>query len=108
MTSDRFARQRVLAEVGDRGQKRFAEACVRLPDGPGVDVAAEYLRRAGFGAVSIVADASLPPSRSFSSPHAELFRHSASLAVAEGAWRALDRIRAELGLDVAPTALPRS
>jgi hypothetical protein len=95
MPTDRFARQRLLAEVGDHGQRRFAEASVCLADGPEAEVAADYLRRAGFGAVSVSSSAS-PTERAF--PHGALFRHAASAALAAGAWCALDRIR-ELTVD---------
>lgn len=48
----RYARQMLVAEVGDAGQERLAKATFAL-DGEGLDhaIACAYARRAGVGAI---------------------------------------------------------
>ncbi len=89
---DRHDRHRRLVEVGDDGQARIAALDVLVPDGEGAEVEREYLVRAGVRGARI-APLPAPPF-----PHAAHFGFAAPRAVAAGAWRALARIRAVLGL----------
>src|SRR6476661_6889843 len=93
MASDRYVRQRLLAEVGEAGQRAIAEAAVRLPEGAAGNAAADFLRRAGIGEVRV--DAAAPPPEF---PHASHFRHAPSTELGHGAWLALDHLRSLLGL----------
>ncbi len=87
---DRFARQRMLASVGDAGQARIAAATYRLGTDEANGVARDYLERAGGEHfVSMVT-----PLEPFA--HGDVFRHASARAVAEGAWRALGQLRAAL------------
>ena len=92
---DRYARQRLLAAVGDRGQERIAQATFVVADGAQHSVAAterEYLTRAG-------AQRFAPPSAARAPfVHAAVFRHAAARDFAEGAWRALAQLRTSLEL----------
>jgi hypothetical protein len=91
---DRYAPQRRLLEVGERGQATLLALSVCVPArGLAADVCAEYLRRAGVGSVEIDDVNEPPPFR-----HAALFRFGAPAAVAEGAWRALQELRRALGV----------
>jgi hypothetical protein len=94
MASDRFARQRLLPEVGDKGQRAIAEASVRLPEGPASAVAADFLARAGVGRVLVDGAA-----RGSEFPHASHFRHAPSQLLGHGAWQALAHLRAVLELE---------
>jgi hypothetical protein len=88
---DRYTRQRRLAEVGPEGQRRLEAAVQELAQHDGVDLEADYLRRAGVQ-VSLAPDARSPVF-----PWAEHFQFAGPAAVARGAHGALARIRAILG-----------
>jgi hypothetical protein len=89
---DRYARQRLLAAVGDAGQARIARSryCVT----PGVTVAAQierdYLTRAGAELLDETGEARA------TFRHAGAFENAAARDFAEGAWRALGQIRSAL------------
>ena len=92
---DRFARQRLLAAVGEPGQQRIAAASYTLASGSAAasSVLGEYLRRAGAERFSAdVAAAAVPPGFA----HAAAFRTPAARDFAEGAWRALVQLKAAL------------
>ncbi|HSC87034.1 MAG TPA: hypothetical protein VLC09_07170 [Polyangiaceae bacterium] len=94
--SDRFARQRILEEVGDAGQARLEQAVLRLGQ---VDPIAARAARAyglGLGFADVQHDDSLGQP---SFVHAEHFRHLAPRGWAQGAHLALGRAREVLGLD---------
>lgn len=86
---DRYARQRLLAAVGDVGQARIASATFVVPSdaAPSTEVEREYLARAGAGALVAGSE---PPS---SFVHAAVFRHAEARDYAAGAWRALSQLR---------------
>jgi hypothetical protein len=91
---DRYARQRLLATVGDRGQERIARATFVVQSVPpwAAHVEREYLTRAGAQHVA-EGPASEPP---VEFAHAALFRHATTRDFAEGAWRALAQLRSTL------------
>ena len=89
---DRYARQRLLAAVGDRGQERIARATFVVQGAPLLagQIEREYLTRAGAqhfieAPVSAAAFA-----------HAAVFRHARARDFAEGAWRALAQLKSTL------------
>jgi len=86
---DRYARQRLLAAVGDAGQARIMAATYTVASDAAAGVARDYLERAGAERFETVA-ASAPFA------HASAFRHAAARDFAEGAWRALGQLRAAL------------
>lgn len=88
---DRFARQRLLAAVGESGQARIVAATYQVGDGANVtcQVARQYLERAGAADFA-------PPSAAPTFVHAAEFRHVAAGEFAEGAWRALGQLRSVL------------
>jgi hypothetical protein len=88
---DRYARQRLLAAVGDRGQQRIAAATfvVASASPRAAEVEREYLTRAGAEHF-----AAAPASPAFA--HAASFSHPAARDFAEGAWRALVQLRSVL------------
>ena len=89
---DRYARQRLLAAVGDRGQERIATATF-VVDGAqrlAAETEREYLTRAGAQHF-VEASAARAPFA-----HAAVFRHAAAREFAEGAWRALAQLRTSL------------
>jgi len=93
--SDRYARQRLLAAVGDRGQERIAGATyvVGNDDERSAEVEREYLVRAGarhFAAAGMAG----APGPDFA--HAAQFRDPGARAFAAGAWRALDQLRSAI------------
>jgi hypothetical protein len=90
---DRFTRQRRLPEVGPGGQARIAAASASIAGYEGSDVEREYLLRAGFGSVDRRPDLAPAPF-----PFEAELCFEASRAVARGAWNALAKIRAALGL----------
>ncbi len=92
MTDIRCARQRLLPEVGADGQEKLRRTPVGLAEGPGADVAWEYLRRAGVQRREQLDG--LPPTF----PHATHLRYAAPSAVAQGAWSALRHVRRALNL----------
>jgi hypothetical protein len=86
---DRYARQRLLAAVGDLGQARLA-AATYVVGGDGSlssEIEREYLTRAG--ATELLA--SREPSPAFA--HAAAFRHAEARDFAAGAWRALSQLK---------------
>jgi hypothetical protein len=90
--SDRYARQRLLAAVGDLGQQRIAGATyvVSGDDERSADVEREYLARAGarhFAAAGAGAARFI---------HAAQFRDPEARAFAAGAWRALDQLKSAI------------
>jgi len=89
---DRFARQRLLAAVGDRGQERIAQATFVVGGAPplAAETEREYLTRAGAQRFQ---PASAPRAQF---AHAAVFRHSAARDFAEGAWRALAQLKDSL------------
>jgi|GEM_PF-5013177 len=92
---DRFARQRLLAAVGDRGQERIARATF-VVDGAtslATETEREYLTRAGAERFAPVSAVQAPFA------HAAVFRHAAAREFAEGAWRALAQIKTSLELN---------
>lgn len=91
---DRHTRQRQLPEVGVTGQERIArlEACVSAD--ASTDVELLYLRRAG--AVRVVEGT--VPSNTLPCPHVDAFVNPSAARFAIGAYRALARIRAQLGM----------
>ncbi len=84
---DRYARQRLLAEVGDDGQARIEAARLGVAASPEAWTEATYLARAG---VHEIAPASGPP---LPFAHATVFRHEGPRRDAAGAWRALRQLR---------------
>jgi len=84
---DRYARQRLLAAMGDRGQERLASTTFVVPgDGSfAAQVEREYLTRAG--AEHFAAPAAARPFA-----HAAVFRHAGARDFAEGAWHALAQL----------------
>jgi hypothetical protein len=89
---DRYARQLLLAGVGEQGQARIAAATYSLSStsAAAAEVARDYLTRAG--ALHFAAEAERPSAFS----HAASFRHAAARDFAEGAWRALVQIQGAL------------
>jgi hypothetical protein len=89
---DRYARQRLLANVGEQGQARIAAATYSLASTTAAagDVAEDYLRRAG--ALRFTAGGDTPSAFA----HAAVFQHSVARDFAEGAWRALVQIKSAL------------
>jgi hypothetical protein len=91
---DRYARQRLLAAVGDRGQERIARTTFVVSSAQLLarEIEREYLARAGaqhFAEAPPEGDA--PPFA-----HAAVFRHAAARDFAQGAWRALAQLRSTL------------
>jgi hypothetical protein len=89
---DSFARQRLLAAVGDAGQERIARGhyVVGSASALGSGIEREYLLRAGardFGAPG-------GPSAAFA--HAAHFRDATARDFAEGTWRALAQLKSAL------------
>jgi hypothetical protein len=89
---DRYARQRLLAAVGDSGQQRIAAASYRVASDATLssEVEREYLTRAGAQHFSF-ATTSAPPFA-----HAGAFRDGAAREFAAGAWRALSQLKSVL------------
>jgi len=85
--SDRFTRQRRLAEVGELGQARIQNAVAHVAKTPAGAVAALYLSRAG---VQRIETTEVTEPAEFT--HTASFRHPASRQIAEGSWRALTAI----------------
>ena len=89
---DRYARQRLLARVGEQGQQRLAAATYSCASttAAAAEVARDYLGRAG--AVHFAS----APAEPGAFTHAAAFRHAAARDFAEGAWRALVQIQSAL------------
>ena len=92
---DRYARQRLLAAVGDRGQERIAQAAFVVDDAWSLaaETEREYLTRAGAQRFAPAVAARAP------FVHAAVFRHASARDFAEGAWRALAQLRTSLELN---------
>ncbi len=90
--SDRYARQRSLAAVGDLGQARIVGATYVVgSDGDGsAEVEREYLARAGARHFA-ASGAAVAGGAAF--VHAAQFRDPAARAFAAGAWRALEQLK---------------
>jgi hypothetical protein len=91
---DLYTRQRRLPEVGAAGQERLAAARLEVRGSDGAIIEAEYLHRAGVERLAILPGAQPEPF-----VHEGAFRFFASRRVAAGAWRALRKIRRELGME---------
>lgn len=91
---DRYARQRLLAAVGDRGQERIARATFVVSSAPplAVEVEREYLARAG----ALHFAEATPNGAASEFAHAAVFRDAAARDFAHGAWRALSQLRSTL------------
>jgi hypothetical protein len=87
---DRYARQRMLAGVGDRGQAGIAAATFQVAADAAAAVERDYLERAGAEHFEPLEQPRAPFA------HAAHFRHSAARDFAEGTWRALEQLRAAL------------
>jgi len=89
---DPYARQRLLAAVGDRGQERIAARTyvVQSSTAPAAEVERAYLGRAG--AVYFAPKAHEP----VAFVHCNAFKHAAARGFAEGAWQALVQLRSAL------------
>jgi molybdopterin/thiamine biosynthesis adenylyltransferase len=91
MTDTRYARQVLVAEIGEAGQVRLKAATARLA-GAGLahEIATAYAARAGIGAVEPgpVDEAALAP---------EFLKLSAARAVLAGSRAALAAIREAIG-----------
>ncbi len=91
MTTDRFARQRLLEEIGDLGQARLGAADLSLSPrlSPEVRRAARlYGEALGFGVVRVDDNKDSEAFR-----HERFFRHKSALAIGYGAHLALTRVR---------------
>ena len=91
---DRYARQRQLAAVGERGQERIAQATFVVQSAAllAAQTEREYLARAGAQQFAEAAPGA--PAAGFA--HAAAFRHPAARDFAQGAWRALAQLRSIL------------
>jgi len=89
----RYARQVLLVEIGDRGQRLLAAATAPVGgDGLDHEIAEAYARRAGIG--TVVAgdiDSALAPS---------FLENAAARAMVAGSRAALSAVRAALGVHV--------
>jgi hypothetical protein len=85
---DRYARQRLLAAVGDVGQARIAAATYVVSSEGSLSstVERDYLARAG--ATELLPSGE--PGPAFA--HAAAFRHAEARDFAAGAWRALSQL----------------
>jgi hypothetical protein len=88
---DRFARQRLLSAVGDRGQERIAVAAFTAAADATLSsrVERQYLERAGARHFEL--ESSAP-----TFVHAAELRHPAARDFAAGAWRALVQLKSVL------------
>jgi hypothetical protein len=86
---DRYARQRLLAVVGDSGQERIASASYAVASDASLssEIEREYLARAGARQFSSTGT----PNPQF--PHASAFRNEAAREFAAGTWRALAQLK---------------
>jgi hypothetical protein len=86
---ERYARQRMLAAVGDQGQQRIARATyvVSADSALASSVEREYLTRAGAEHFHERLDAPA------AFAHAGVFQYAAARDFAAGAWRALAQLR---------------
>ena len=91
---DRYARQRLLAAVGERGQERIAQATFVVQSAPplAAQIERDYLARAG--AKHFAERPASAPTTAFA--HAAAFRHAFARDFAQGAWHALAQLRSTL------------
>ena len=89
----RFSRQERLAEVGAAGQERILRSNAVVRGKRGADVERLYLLGAGVG--TVISNESEEP-ESFA--HAAMFEFAAARDVGAGAWRALGKLCATLGI----------
>jgi hypothetical protein len=89
---DPYARQRLLAAVGDAGQERILRGryCVGSASVFGSRIEREYLTRAGAQQLEPAGG----PATAF--VHAAAFRHAAARDYAEATWRALTQLKSAL------------
>ena len=89
---DRYARQRLLAAVGDLGQQRIAAASYVVASDRALssEVEREYLARAGAQHFS------LATTSASAFAHAAAFRDGTAREFAAGAWRALRQLQSAL------------
>jgi hypothetical protein len=92
LDGDPRSRQRLLPEVGARGQALIERSHAVVGRDATGDVTRVYLSRAGVTVESCV------DARSPAFAHAALFRHAGPGRVAEGAHRALLQLREVLGI----------
>jgi len=91
--SVRSSRQLRLSEVGETGQASIESAEYRVRGAESAGVERTYLERAGARRILDLPDAAPEP---FS--HAPWFHFDAPGVVGAGAWRALESLRAALGI----------
>jgi hypothetical protein len=91
MPSDRYTRQRRLAEIGDAGQRRIEAASAVVRGLDGADVELRYLTGAGLS--NVVHDSAAAP---LAFAHEAFFAFPSSRRVAAGAWRALRTLKGAL------------
>jgi hypothetical protein len=86
---ERYARQRLLAAVGELGQARIAAATYVVSNDGSLssEVEREYLLRAGAAELLASSEPGLVPA------HAHAFRHAEARDFAAGAWRALAQLK---------------
>lgn len=94
MLDERFSRQARLPEVGMAGQERLWSAELEVRGADGALVEAQYLHRAGIERLTL-----LPQAEPEAFAHRNAFRFPAPRMVGAGAWRALSKIRRELGIE---------
>jgi hypothetical protein len=108
---ERYGRQIRLPEIGEAGQARLAASAVVLrASGPAQEVEATYLKAAGAKVVESTAATPEPPTEA--KAHAAALaglgvRDSEARIVAEGALRALEAMRAVLGVVEGDGAEPK-
>ena len=92
---DRYARQRLLAAVGDSGQQRIAARTYFVQSGAALasEVERAYLERAGATRFAMAPDGRV------AFAHGGAFKHAAARDFAEGAWQALVQLRSALEQD---------
>ena len=92
---DRYSRQRRLPEVGQFGQLKLDRARLQVAarGGDASWVETLYLHRAGIGQLTLSTAAQAPPF-----VHQGAFVFDATRTVAAGAHRALQQLRAQLGI----------
>lgn len=88
MSSDRYTRQRRLAEIGDAGQRRLEAASAVVCGLDGADIELRYVM--GAGVVNVAHDAAGEP---LAFAHAGFFDFPSSRRVGAGAWRALRTLK---------------
>lgn len=87
---DRYSRQRMLPEVGRRGQERIEALRVVVRGGPEAAIEFAYLEGAGVRQLQLQTTHEEPP-RDW--PHAAHFTCAGPRAVGRGAWAALRKLR---------------